>query len=41
MIDILDGARIDVSSRLVVTLYDIDLILEGQSEYPDDPTDDG
>jgi len=39
MIDILDGARIDVSSRLVVTLYDIDLILEGRVENPDNLAD--
>jgi hypothetical protein len=39
MIDILDAARIDVSSRLVVTLYDIDLILEGRVENPDNLAD--
>ena len=39
MIDILDAARIDVSSRLVVTLYGIDLILEGRVENPDNLAD--
>ena len=39
MIDILDAARIDISSRLVVTLYDIDLILEGRVENPDNLAD--
>jgi len=41
MIDIVDAARMDVSSRPVVTPDGVDLILEGRSEYPDDPTDDG
>ena len=39
MIDILDAARMGVSSRLVVTPYGIDLILEGRIENPDNLAD--
>ena len=39
MIDILDATRMDVSSRLVVTLYGVDLIHEGRIENPDNLAD--
>ena len=39
MLAILDATRVDVSSRLVVTLYGVDLILEGRIENPDNLAD--
>jgi hypothetical protein len=39
MIDIVDAARMDVGSQPVVTLYGVDLVLEGRIEYPDNPAD--
>ena len=39
MIDILDVASMDVSFRLVGTLYGVDLILEGRIENPDNLAD--
>jgi hypothetical protein len=39
MIDMVGAARIDESSRPVVTPYGVDLILEGRIEHLDDPAD--
>ena len=39
MIDILDAASMDVSFRLVGTLYGVDLILEGRILNPDNLAD--
>jgi hypothetical protein len=40
MIDSVDPAKMDASSRPPVTPYGVDLILEGRIEYPDELADD-
>jgi hypothetical protein len=39
MIDNMDAAKTNASSRPAVTPCGVDLILEGRIEYPDDPAD--
>jgi hypothetical protein len=40
MIDSVDAAKMDASSRPPVTPYGVDLILGGRIEYLDEPADD-